>query len=67
MQVEVCCGNCGEFFIVETDSPELGDVWCCCPECKVEADHPITDSTIDDEVDEVVDDGFVDLDDEGGV
>lgn len=42
-EYEVCCGNCGDFFVLETDSPELGEIYGECPHCGMEDMHQMTD------------------------
>ena len=40
---EVRCRNCGCFFEVETESPELPSLFGECFECGDEGEHPVVD------------------------
>ena len=48
---EVRCPLCGAYFAADTDAPELGEVYCECPDCHVVQEMPIVDE-YDMEVDE---------------
>ena len=39
---EVCCDICGEYFTLQTETPELGVIYGICPVCGKDDEHTIT-------------------------
>ncbi len=40
---EVICKKCGEYFTLETDMPELTEIFGICPNCGYEDEHEKTE------------------------